>query len=414
MSVRRIMSPTLSFSRPYGAPRKSPRLRITSPEMPDLDAGDDIQLTGGVEVENTMNGGGRGNGPCLQRTMPSEVIDSPHSGKKLWDATRPFAAESRIRSWWCLGSTLVILAALLTLAALLPWWPLRLAASIAGGFVMVRSFILYHDYMHGSLLRGSRLAGVILYSLGLLLLTPPRHWRFSHNFHHAHVGRQSAGEESELPVVISDIGSFPLMSTEGWQRATNWQRWQYRMMRHPLTILSAYLTVFLFVGCLHPLMKHPRKYWDGAFSLLVHGGVLAWLWLFAGIDVAMFSMVLPFAIAATLGAYLFYAQHTYEGLRILPTEEWNYFQGALESSSYMELGPIMSWFTGNVGYHHVHHVNPHIPFYRLPEAMSAIPELQCPSVTSLRPRDILACFRANLWEARTQRMISYREARSAR
>jgi len=80
----------------------------------------------------------------------------------------------------------------------------------------------------------------------------------------------------------------------------------------------------------------------------------------------------------------------------------------------MQLSPIMNWFTGNIGYHHVHHLNPHIPFYRLPEAMAGIPELQHPTVTSLRPRDILACFRANLWKISTQRMVSYREAASSR
>jgi omega-6 fatty acid desaturase (delta-12 desaturase) len=135
--------------------------------------------------------------------------------------------------------------------------------------------------------------------------------------------------------------------------------------------------------------------------------------LSAGLDVALFVFVLPFAIASALGAYLFYAQHTYEGLRIMPTEKWTYFEGALESSSYMQLSPLMSWFTGNIGYHHVHHLNPHIPFYRLPEAMAAIPELQHPTITSLRPRDILSCFRANLWEISTQRMVSYREAASS-
>ena len=85
----------------------------------------------------------------------------------------------------------------------------------------------------------------------------------------------------------------------------------------------------------------------------------------------------------------------------MPTEEWTYVQGALESSSYMKLGPIMKWFTGSIGYHHVHHLNPHIPFYRLPEAMAAIPELQHPVVTSLRPRDILSCFRESVGTARS-------------
>ncbi|MDB4786455.1 MAG: fatty acid desaturase [Planctomycetaceae bacterium] len=342
--------------------------------------------------------------------MPAEETEASQDGRKLLDAMRPFAEEYYIKSWWCLVSTLVILGAVLVLAAVLPWWPLRLAASIAGGLVLVRTFIIYHDYMHGSLLKGSRLARGVLYTIGLLMLSPPRHWRFAHNFHHAHVGKVIFPKEDEFPILISDIGSFPLMSTEKWRQASTWQRLRYRISRHPLTILCAYVTIFLIVSCIKPLVKKPRKYWDGAFSLLAHGGVILLLWLFAGFDVAMFSFVIPFAIASAVGAYFFYAQHAYEGLHILPTEEWTYSQGALESSSYMKLGPIMNWFTGNIGYHHIHHLNPHIPFYRVPEAMAAIPELQHPTTTSLRPGDILSCFRANLWDSRSQQMVSYRDA----
>jgi acyl-lipid omega-6 desaturase (Delta-12 desaturase) len=235
--------------------------------------------------------------------MPAEDKDAEHDGKKLLELTRPFAEESRIKSWLCLGSTLVILAALLVLAAVLPWWPLRLGASVLGGLVTVRTFILYHDFAHGSLLSGSRLAGVVFQSLGLLMLTPLRHWRFSHNFHHAHVGKIIVPEKGAFPVVTSDVGSFPLMSTESWERATTWQRLRYRMIRHPLTILCAYVTVFLFGGCLIPLVKNPRKYWDGVFSLLAHGGLIALVCLYAGFEIALFATVLPFAIASALGAF---------------------------------------------------------------------------------------------------------------
>jgi len=342
--------------------------------------------------------------------MPDNRTVSTRLGKELFDATVPFAEEIWTRSWWHVSTTLVVLVATLIGAAMAPWWPLRLAASTVGGLVLVRAFILYHDFMHGALLPESRLARALFYALGLLMLTPPRHWRFIHNYHHAHVGKVIVAKDNAFPVLTSDIGSYPLMSTEGWRRATAWQRFRYRISRHPLTLLCAYVTIFLLVSCVNPLVKAPRKYWDGALSLLAHGGLIAVLWLFAGVDVALFVVVLPFAIASAMGAYLFYAQHTYEGLRILPAEEWTYFEGALQSSSYMKLNPIMNWFTGNIGYHHVHHLNPHIPFYRLPDAMAAIPELRNPTVTSLRPRDILACFRANLWETSTRRMISYREA----
>ncbi len=324
--------------------------------------------------------------------MSREETAASHSGRELLDATRPFASEFPAKSWWYLVSTLAILGALLVSAAVLPWWPLRLVASICGGLVLVRTFIIYHDYMHGSLLRESRLARVIMYGLGLLMLTPPRHWRYSHNFHHAHVGKVIEPKHGDFPVVTSDIGSFPMMSTEMWRGATRWQRLRYRFSRHPLTILCGYITIFLVVGCVNPLAENARKYWDGVFSILAHGGLIAVLWVFAGFDVAMFSIVIPTAVASALGGYLFYAQHTYEGLRVFPTKDWTYYQGALESSSYLKLGPIMSWLTGNIGYHHVHHLNPHIPFYRLPEAMAAIPELQHATTTSLAPHDVRNLF----------------------
>ena len=87
-----------------------------------------------------------------------------------------------------------------------------------------------------------------------------------------------------------------------------------------------------------------------------------------------------------------------------------YYGAAMESSSYMQLGKVMRWFTGNIGFHHIHHLNVRIPFYRLPEVMDAIPELQSPVTTTLRPRDIRDCFRCCLWDEDRQRVVSYREA----
>ncbi len=339
------------------------------------------------------------------------VRESPQRKKKdLLAATRPFASEDVARSWWSVGSTLCILAAVFVLAAILPWWPVRLIVSFVGGLLLVRTFILYHDFMHGSLLRRSRLARWLFYPCGLVMLTPPRYWRYSHNFHHSHVGKPIPPGHGSVPLVTWDVGSFPLMTTEQWRNATTMQRVRYRINRHPLTLLFAYFTVFMFSLCIAPLVSNPRKYWDGALSLVVHGGIVAGLWIVAGFPVLFFSFLLPLAIATAVGAYLFYAQHNYEGMLVLPRSEWTYYRGATESSSYMKLGPIMHWFTGNIGYHHVHHMNPLIPFYRLPEAMAAVPELQSPQVTSLHPRDILACLRLNLWDPQTKRLVGYHAA----
>ena len=344
--------------------------------------------------------------------MP-ETSQSIRTGKDLFEATRRFAEEIRGRSWWCVGSTFIALAAVLTCAALAPWWPLRLGAAVIGGLIFVRAFILFHDYLHGALLRSSRFAKALFYVYGLVALTPPRYWRHSHNFHHANVGKPITPEQGAFSLLTSDVGSFPLMTTDMWRQASTWQRLRYRFTRHWLTIVGAYATVFLGGLCLAPLLKNPRKNWEGALALLTHGGVVAVLWVFAGFEALFFAFLLPYAIAAAAGAYLFFAQHNFQGMRILPVEEWTHYRGALESSSYMKLGPIMRWFTGNIGYHHVHHLNSLIPFYRLPEAMAAIPELQQPTVTSLRPHDVLACLQLNLWDPQSQKLVSYRDARNS-
>lgn len=336
--------------------------------------------------------------------MPFDgVVNRPtaeRDDRELQKATRPFAKDTPSRSWWYLGSTYALLLSGLATAAVAPWWPVRLAASIFGTMMLVRTFILYHDFIHGSILPGSRLARAIFYTYGVINLTPPRSWRDSHNFHHANVGRL---EES-------NVGAFPLMTTEMWRNSSRFERFAYRVTRHPITLLCAYFTVFFLNVTLLPLLRRPSRYWDSALALVAHGTVLAALWLTGGLDAAFFAFLLPMTLAGALGGYLFYAQHSFPGMRILPESEWTAYRASLASSSYLRLSPVGHWFSGNIGYHHVHHLNSLIPFYELPRAMAEIPELQSPIVTSLTPRDIVACFRANLWDEATGRMVGYRDA----
>jgi fatty acid desaturase len=104
---------------------------------------------------------------------------------------------------------------------------------------------------------------------------------------------------------------------------------------------------------------------------------------------------------------LFYAQHNYPGVRFLTGGDWDYSFSALHSSSYMSMNPLMAWFTGNIGYHHVHHLNAKIPFYRLPEAMAALPELQTPVTLTLSPRTTLACLRLHLWDEANEALVPF-------
>ncbi|HTN16930.1 MAG TPA: fatty acid desaturase, partial [Chitinophagaceae bacterium] len=123
----------------------------------------------------------------------------------------------------------------------------------------------------------------------------------------------------------------------------------------------------------------------------------------------LFTIILPFTITCAIGSYLFYAQHNFPGVLFNSNEDWTYERAALESSSYMRTNKLMAWFSGNIGYHHIHHLNARIPFYRLPEAYHAITELQTAKQTSLKISDMVKCFRLKIWDPEVQRMISLKE-----
>jgi omega-6 fatty acid desaturase (delta-12 desaturase) len=326
--------------------------------------------------------------------------DDARLGRELLEATRPFAKESVQASWWHVGSTFALMFAALTCAGIADWWLLRTAFAMLGVLLMVRAFITYHDFMHGAILRDSKVAKIFFNIYGAMMLVPARSWKKSHNHHHGHVGQ----------ITTETNGAFPLITTHMWHKASRGQRASYRASRHPLIIVFGYVTVFFFSVCLQPLLNDPKKHWDSALSLLAHGGLIAGLWMLGGFQLALFTILLPMTISSIFGSYLFFAQHSFKEMKLLPAESWTFYRAAVHSSSYLRLGKLMAWFTGNIGYHHVHHLNVRIPFYRLPEAMAGIPALQSPNVTTLSPRAILDCFSSCLWDERLQRMVSYSEA----
>jgi omega-6 fatty acid desaturase (delta-12 desaturase) len=327
------------------------------------------------------------------------------SGRELIAATKEFQQENRARSWFHFIETFTVSFALAAALVLVPYWWVRLPLAILQGLVIVRIFILYHDFLHNSLLRNSKIAKWIMYVYGVLVMTPPKTWRQTHNYHHAHTAK----------IVGSHVGSYLMVTTDMWQKMSPREQFMYKVIRHPLTILFGYFTIFLYGMCISSFLRAPRKNWDSLLALVVNLVLTAVIWYFAGFEIFFFAFFLPLFVAMAMGAYLFYAQHNFPDMYVQPRDKWEYTRAALESSSYMEMGPVMRWFTGNIGYHHVHHLNPGIPFYRLPEAMAAIPELQNPRKTYLTPSAIAACFRQKLWDSEREQMVGYpKEAESSR
>jgi omega-6 fatty acid desaturase (delta-12 desaturase) len=330
------------------------------------------------------------------------VSTEARQDKELIAATRPFANEDRVRSWFALLSTLTLVAGTDVVAfRLVPHsplgWVLRGAASVVCGLLIVRAFILFHDFQHGSLLRNSSVARGIFFVYGLVIMTPPKVWRETHNYHHANTAK----------LVGSHVGSYLMVTTGMWAKMTPRERVMYKLIRHPVTIASAYFTLFMLGMGIAPFMRQPKKHWACLVGVLMNWGLTALVCYELGFVTFVFGMFVPLAVSMAVGGYLFYAQHNFPEAHIQPRESWSYTRAALESSSYMEMGPVMRFFTGNIGYHHVHHLNPLVPFYRLPDVMAAVPELKDPPTTSLRPRDVLACFQQKLWDPDKQQMVGY-------
>jgi len=328
---------------------------------------------------------------------------SVRTDKELLLATKAFASDDKSRSWWYLVSTMLLYLVCLTVCLSSLPLVVRILSSFVSALLIVRMFIIYHDFQHHAILVHSRLAQGIMYVYGLLVLSPTSVWNRSHDHHHKHNSKETN----------EHIGSFPVMTCEQYSAASRWQKLQYIASRHWLTIGLGYFTVFMGGMCIRAICINPARHIDSAIALLLHVGLLVGLSML-GWQYAILCLILPLVIACGVGSYLFYAQHNFPSCKLNRHEKWSYVRAAMESSSYMRMHPIMCWFTGNIGYHHIHHLNAKIPFYKLPAAMASLAELQKPNATSLKIRDIWGCLRANLWDSQSDRFVSYREARLAK
>lgn len=312
--------------------------------------------------------------------------------------TKVFAKDRPLTSWWCILSTTALLA--IAAAGTLPILPVapRMACCVLTGLISVRLFVIFHDQQHRAILPKSWLAEVYMRVYGILVLCPSSIWRNSHDYHHAH--------NSKLRSAY--IGSFPIMTREQYRNSSTGERVTYLFMRHPMTILFGYFFIFLVGMVILPLVRSPRKHYDCLLALSLHVALIATLVLVFGWLTLLLTLILPLFIGSALGAYLFYAQHNFPGVVFKDRGGWTYEGAALESSSFMKTNALMAWFTANIGYHHIHHLNHRIPFYRLPETYRAIPELREAKTTSLRPREIFRCLRLKVWCVESQRMVGVR------
>ncbi len=323
-------------------------------------------------------------------------------GKDLILATKPFAKEIRWKSWYYTASSFLLLITFLLGVWFVPNVYGRIICSVFSALLLARCFIIFHDYQHHSILQKSFFANIIFTVFGTYMLTPPSIWKRSHDHHH----------NNNSKLFSASIGSYPVMTKEKFIGASPNEKKIYLAIRHPLNMLFSYFTMFVYGMCIQSFLSSSRRHWDSLAVLILHFSVAVFIFIFFSPLTWFLAFFLPFFLSHMLGAYLFYAQHNFPGVVFRKNVEWSYAHAAIESSSYMAMNPFWRWVTANIGYHHIHHLNSRIPFYRLPEAMANIPELQTATITTLNPRDIIKCLRLKVWDPAQNKMIGFSEMKS--
>jgi omega-6 fatty acid desaturase (delta-12 desaturase) len=280
------------------------------------------------------------------------------------------------------------------------YWLVLPLAILAAGF-LVRIFIIFHDCGHGSFFRSKRANQVIGSIAGLLNLTPYRHWRWQHALHHGTSGdldRRGSGDIWTLTV-------------EEYLESNRWRRVAYRLARNPL-VLFVIAPVFLFV--VHHRFASaaapPRERQSVRRTNLALLAVTVLMSVVMGFRTFLLIQLTVSAFAGALGVWLFYVQHQFEGAHWSRGEDWDYTSAALRGSSFYKLPKILQWFTGNIGFHHIHHLSPRIANYHLERCHDADPYFK-----RIKPVTLPASLKAltyRLWDEQRQRFVGFRHLRT--
>jgi omega-6 fatty acid desaturase (delta-12 desaturase) len=297
----------------------------------------------------------------------------------------------------------VLLWVLMWAALGVGYWLCLLIAVPAAGF-LVRLFLIQHDCGHGALFRQRVANDWVGRVIGVLTLTPYDVWRRTHAIHHATSGNLDR----------RGIGDIDTLTVHEYLALSPWRRLAYRLYRHPI-IMFGLGPAYLFLLQHRLPVGMMRGGWQPWFSTMATNaaialGVVAMMWL---VGVGPFVLVhLPITLlAASMGVWLFYVQHQFEGTFWAENRVWSLHEAALHGSSHYDLPAVMRWFTANIGVHHVHHLCSRIPFYRLTNVLDDHPELK--GIGRITLLDSLACVRLVLWDEAKRKMISFRQLRQA-
>lgn len=314
-------------------------------------------------------------------------------------ATQPYQNPSTRRSIWMLANTIVpyvLLFYAMVRSLEISYWLTLLLAIPTGGF-LVRTFIIFHDCTHGSFFqspKANRIAGIIT---GLITFTPFETWKQNHATHHATAGdldRRGVGDVTTL-TVDEYLALSPL------------KRLGYRIYRHPITMVFFGSVIVFLVG--HRFFHKnagKRERNSVIWTNLALAGIAALMSWAIGFWNYLLVQIPIIVVGGSAGVWLFYVQHNFEGTYWARHNDWQFVAAGLRGSSFYKLPKVLQWFSGNIGFHHIHHVNPRVPNYNLEACHENVPYFQ-----ATRPLTLLTSMRSlslRLWDEKQQKLVGFK------
>jgi len=280
------------------------------------------------------------------------------------------------------------------------YWLTFLLTIPAAGF-MLRMFIIFHDCCHGSFFKSQRANDRLGLLLGAAVFTPYYDWKHAHAIHHA-----TAGDLDRR-----GIGDVYTMTVEEYLAAPWWKKAGYRIMRNPLIMFTIGALIVFLITHRFQRTGGPRERSSVVWTNLTLVAFIGWTIYHIGWQ-AYVLVELPILLTAcAAGVWLFYVQHNFDPSYWERHPDWEFFNAGMDGSSFYKLPKILQWFTGNIGFHHIHHLSPKIPNYKLEECHKENAVLQ------IQPLGIRASLKSlffRLWDEKQKMLVGWSALRRYR
>ena len=275
---------------------------------------------------------------------------------------------------------------------------LTVALSIVAAGLVIRTFIIFHDCTHGSFFKNKKANNIIGTITGVISLFAYEKWKREHNIHHATSGNLDK----------RGVGDIWMMTVEEYLAATPMRRLTYRLYRNPIVMFGFGPALLFLVSNRINRKGAPAKERNNTYliniSIIVIYSLMIWLIGWQAFAIIQGTILF---VAGALGIWLFYVQHQFEDSYFEDESEWDYIKAAIEGSSYYKLPKVLQWVTGNIGFHHVHHLSPRVPNYNLERAHDSTPPLQ--KATTIDVRTSLQSIHFRLFDEANKSFVTFKE-----